>query len=74
MRTIIELSAEQVQGLSGYCEQKGISRAQAIREAVTELLKEKGASERQRGFGLWKGKKIKSREWVDKIRAEWPQA
>ena len=73
MRTIIELSADQVQGLSGYCEQKGISRAQAIREAVTELLKEKGASERQRGFGLWKGKKIKSQEWIEAIRGEWNQ-
>jgi hypothetical protein len=73
MRTIIELSADQVQGLSGYCEQKGISRAQAIREAVTELLKERGASERQRAFGLWKGKKIKSREWIDAIRGEWNQ-
>ena len=73
MRTIIELSADQVQGLSGYCEQKGISRAQAIREAVTELLKERGASERQRAFGLWKGKKIKSREWIDAIRGEWTQ-
>jgi metal-responsive CopG/Arc/MetJ family transcriptional regulator len=71
MRTIIQLSPEQVQGLSGYCEQKGISRARAIREAITELLREKGASERQRGFGLWKGKKIKSREWVDSIRGEW---
>ena len=73
MRTIIELSADQVQGLSGYCEQKGISRAQAIRDAVTELLKAKGASERQRAFGLWKGKKIKSREWIDAIRGEWNQ-
>lgn len=73
MRTIIELSAEQVRGLSGYCEQKGISRAQAIREAVTELLKERGASERQRAFGLWQGKKIKSREWIDAIRGEWNQ-
>ena len=48
-----------MQGLSGYCEQKGISRAQAIRDAVTELLKEKGVSERNRAFGIWKGKKFK---------------
>jgi len=74
MRTIIELSEAQVHGLTGYCEQKGISRAQAIRDAVTELLKEKGVSERNRAFGIWKGKKIKSREWVDAIRGEWHPA
>jgi metal-responsive CopG/Arc/MetJ family transcriptional regulator len=74
MRTIIELSEAQVRGLSGYCQQKGISRSQAIRDAVTELLKEKGVSERSRAFGIWKGKKIKSREWVEAIRGEWHPA
>ena len=71
MRTIIELSDEQVRGLSGYCEQKGISRAQDIREAVAELLKDKGKSEKSQAFGMWRGKKIKSREFVDTIRGEW---
>ena len=52
----------------------GISRSQAIRDAVTELLKEKGVSERSRAFGIWKGKKIKSQEWVDAIRGEWHPA
>ncbi|TLD69524.1 ribbon-helix-helix protein, CopG family [Phragmitibacter flavus] len=71
MRTIVDLPDEQLGALSAMCAREGISRAEAIRRALSAMLVEKSARGRDEAFGAWKKKKVDSRELVDKMREEW---
>jgi len=77
MRTIIELTDEQVQRLKKLCEREGISRAEAVRRGVDLLLEheKKRRDEFQAAldaaFGMWKDRGIDGVEYQRKLRAEW---
>jgi hypothetical protein len=71
MRTIVDLPEEQVRAVALLCEREGISRAEAVRRGLAKLLAESGQGGWEQAFGAWKGKKLKSRDFVKKLRAEW---
>jgi metal-responsive CopG/Arc/MetJ family transcriptional regulator len=77
MRTIIDLTDEQVAGLEGVCRRDKISRAAAIRKAVNALLAESMDSEEARqaaiaaSAGLWKSRGINTDAYLTEIRSEW---
>lgn len=77
MRTIIELTDEQIEGLRLLCEREGISRAEAVRRGVELLLRGKDARMEERraaldaAFGMWKDRDIDGVEYQRKLRAEW---
>ncbi len=76
MRTIVDLPEEQIAALDNYCEEENVSRAEAVRRAVSEFVPAK-AKEKKRsikndpGFGSWKNLNIDGLEFQGKIRAEW---
>ena len=71
MRTIIDIPDEQVIALANLCREQKISRAEALRRALTRLLAEQKVTSREDAFGAWKNKKIDSRQFVETLRAEW---
>jgi len=71
MRTIVEIPDGKVDEISRYCKIRGISRAKAIRDAIEMMLIEKSVLEREKGFGLWSGKKLEAGKFLDGIRGEW---
>jgi len=71
MRTIIEIPDEKLDALSDYCSKKSISRAKAIRDGIGVILEKKGGMDREKGFGLWKGKQFEASQFLDEIRGEW---
>ena len=71
MRTIIDLPENQVNAIAELCKAQGISRAEAGRRAVAELLNHQQTAGRDKAFGAWKGKKVNSRDFVDALRQEW---
>lgn len=75
MRTIIELSEEQLARLAEVADREGISRAEAIRRAVdaayADVAVAGSRAAREAVFGLWKGRKIEALRYVDKLRDEW---
>jgi hypothetical protein len=72
MRTIIDLPPEQLEALDGICRRDGISRAEAIRQAVALLTRERGASRSGVAFGLWRGKRqVDGLEYQERLRREW---
>jgi metal-responsive CopG/Arc/MetJ family transcriptional regulator len=73
MRTIIDLPKEQLQRLSSLCEKEKISRAEAIRRAVNKLMAETSFDSLESAFGIWKHKKLSSRQYVDRLRSEWEE-
>ncbi len=52
MRTIIELEASQVSRLDAWAKSQGLSRAEAVRRAVSQML-ERATPQAGTGFGLW---------------------
>jgi metal-responsive CopG/Arc/MetJ family transcriptional regulator len=74
MRTIVDLTEEQLDALAALCEEEKISRAEAVRRAVDQLLKDARPHRKDAGFGLWKHKRISSRKFVEKIRSEWSES
>ena len=77
MRTIVELTEDQIEELRRYCLAEKVSRAEAIRRGVDLLVKEK--QERRDRFlktldaaiGTWKAHAIHGLEYQRQIRAEW---
>jgi metal-responsive CopG/Arc/MetJ family transcriptional regulator len=71
MRTIVDLPAEQLGSLARLCEELKISRAEAVRRAVDQLIKESVATRTDVGFGIWKHKRLDGRKYTEKLRSEW---
>jgi hypothetical protein len=71
MRTIVDLTEEQLGALARLCEEQNISRAEAVRRAVDRLTADRAAAPKEIGFGLWKHKRLASRKHVERLRAEW---
>jgi Arc/MetJ-type ribon-helix-helix transcriptional regulator len=74
VRTIIDLPEDQIEALDELCRREKISRAEAVRRAVSQLLpKTKSNWRNHPAVGLWKGRKSKidSVEYVRRIRREW---
>jgi len=71
MRTIIDLPDDQVKALAELCKSQSISRAEAVRRAVAEMLACQKTAGREAAFGAWQGKKMDSRKFVASLREEW---
>lgn len=77
MRTIIELTDEQIKQLERICRRVGISRAEAVRRGVDLLLQQEQRREDEftkaldAAFGMWKDRGIDGVEYQRKLRAEW---
>lgn len=70
MRTVIDIPDEDVNALAEICKRQEISRAEAIRRALKNMLAENAVKARNNAFGAWK-RKIDSRAFINELRAEW---
>ena len=73
MRTIVDLPKAQIDALEALCKELKISRAEAVRRAVDGLLKASKSPPAEIGFGLWRGRPLRARQLVDRLRSEWDQ-
>jgi len=71
MRTIIDLPADQLDALDGICRREQISRAEAIRRAVTLLIRQGGTPETGVAFGLWRDRAEDGLRSQERLRREW---
>ena len=71
MRTIIDLPEDQLRGLAEFCRREHISRAEAIRRAVGQLVEEEGRQDLKSIFGSWKKVHGRAEAHLKKIRSEW---
>jgi len=73
MRTTVNLSPEQIRALDQYGKKHGVSRAEAVRKAVTAFLSADSSNDRvaqHPAFGSMKSK-VDSVAFVRKLRNEW---
>jgi len=71
MRTIIELPAAQLSALDTWCRRDGISRAEAIRQAVAAHLRLERSRTPDPAFGLWKDRPVDGLAYERRMRREW---
>ena len=77
MRTIIDLTDEQIERLKSQCRRERISRAEAIRQAVDRWLEVKDAGRADweetldETFGAWADKGVDTDTYLAEIRSEW---
>jgi Arc/MetJ-type ribon-helix-helix transcriptional regulator len=72
MRTIIDLPEQSRQQLDALCRQRGISRAEAIRQALALWLQQQ-QSDHASVFGLWRDRPEDALALQDALRQEWSQ-
>lgn len=68
-RTIIEIPDTQLRDLDARCNTLGISRAEAIRRAIDELLRDQKQPARD-AYGLW-GRVAMAREGRKQLKRRW---
>lgn len=77
MRTIVDLTDEQIEHLQRLCERKQISRAEAVRRGIDLLITQEQEKELKfrraldSVFGMWKDRGIDSLEYERELREEW---
>lgn len=74
MRTIIDLPAEQLEDLAELCRRDGISRAEAIRQAVASHVRRARGARPQPAFGMWRDRAVDSLTLQRRLRDEWTAA
>lgn len=74
MRTIIDLQAAQLEALDAICAREGISRAEAVRRAVSRYVEAVGAGRGESAFGIWRGRAVDGLDYERRLRDEWEAA
>lgn len=72
MRTIVDLPEPQIAALGEICRERGLSRAEAVRQAVDAFLKDQMA-DKTSAFGLWTREKPAEDglAYQQRLRDEW---
>lgn len=70
MRISIDLPPVQLQALDRYCVREHVSRAEAVRRAVSQFLGGTAKADLPPGFGGWKHRRADGRRQIETLRAE----
>ena len=72
MRTIIDIPDTQIKILNKLSKKKRVSRAEIVRQALTNYIADYTRSQKSYKlvFGIWKNRKINSLEYQQKLRDE----
>lgn len=75
MRTIVELPEDQLRALDAWREARGISRAEAVRRAVANLLADEVQVRAavESAFGLWSDRGLDGLDEQRRLRGEWDE-
>ncbi len=71
MRTIIDIPDDLLREVDSLAKGEKISRAEAIRRAMTDYLAKRSTPRADAAFGIWKSKKIDPLDYEDSLRGEW---
>ncbi len=71
MRTIIDIPPFILSEIDALAKKEKISRAEAVRRAMTEYLEKRPRSRPDAAFGIWKSRKIDPLAYEDTLRGEW---
>jgi metal-responsive CopG/Arc/MetJ family transcriptional regulator len=70
MRTLVDIPESQITALANICANQRLSRAEAIRQAIT-LYIEQNKPARDDAFGLWGKEPRDGMTYQEQVRSEW---
>ena len=70
MRTLVDIPDRQIEDLTTICEAEKVSRAEAIRQAISSYIEKKKPTAVD-AFGLWKSRKVDGLAYQERVRSEW---
>lgn len=74
MRTVLELPDAQVERLKRLGELNGLSRAELVRRAVAEYLRQHPTDDTDAAFGLWRHRRTEDGlKYQQRLREEWDE-
>ena len=73
MCTVLELPDTQIEGLKKLGERSGLSRAELVRRAVAEYLRQHPADDTDNAFGLWRQRTEDGLQYQHRLREEWDE-
>jgi hypothetical protein len=71
MKTLVDISAADIQGLERIAGRRKTSRASVIREAIARYVAEQARAQGSDAFGAWKKQKVDGLKHQRKLRDEW---
>ncbi len=71
MRTIIDIPAHLVEAIDALARQEKISRAEAVRRAMSDYLAKRAVHRPDAAFGIWKNRNVDPLSYEDELRGEW---
>ena len=71
MRTIVDLTDEQIAGLADVCRREGMSRTEAVRRSGAAYLDAMQLAERDELFGIWRDRELDGLTYERALRDEW---
>jgi metal-responsive CopG/Arc/MetJ family transcriptional regulator len=71
MRTIVDLPEDQIRALAEICRRDKISRAAAIRQAISQYAKGRRTRSEGEAFGLWRDRRMDGLTYQRRLRREW---
>jgi len=69
-RTIVDIPEAQMRDVDRLCQALGISRAEAVRRALADFVRQNDAATTD-GFGLWKDLPVDRARLVAQLRQRW---
>lgn len=70
MRTLVDIPDQQLKQLTEISREKGLSRAEVVRQAIAAYLVANRAAPSE-AFGLWGNRKTDGVRYQRKLRSEW---
>lgn len=71
MRTIVDLPESQISALKQLSLQSKLPRAELVRQAVSEYLRNHGTANSDDAFGIWQGQALDGVDYQHQIRKDW---
>ena len=71
MRTLMDLPDNLLHDLDNVSMREGISRAEAVRRAVSAYVTERNVPRHDAAFGIWKNKNLNPLDHEDLLRDGW---
>lgn len=71
MRTLVDIPEEDLSLLNKLSKAANLSRAELVRQAISNYLKPHKLADAAEGFGLWADSPVDGLAYQERIRSEW---
>lgn len=71
MRTLVDIPEDLLRQIDDLAKREEISRAEAVRRAMTEYVANRARPRPDAAYGIWKSRGIDALDYEDSVRGDW---